>query len=71
MHYAYKKSTHPDMYVKYHHMAIKSRGPKLHVPLNTSLPIHPKMPILPAIDRLKNYSKDDFDFTLINTSQKL
>ena len=28
------------------------------------------MPILPAIDRLKNYSKDDFDFTLINTQNR-
>ncbi len=70
MHYAYKKSTHPDMYVKYHRMAIKSRGPKSCVPLPTSLPIHPKMPIFPAIDRLKNYSKDDFDFTLINTRNR-
>ncbi len=35
MHYAYKKSLHPDMYVKYHRMAIKSRGLKLRVPLPT------------------------------------
>jgi hypothetical protein len=58
------------MYIKYHCIAIKSRGPKLRMELPSSLPVHPRMDILPAIDYLKNYSKEDIDETAL-TNQNI
>ncbi len=65
MHYAYKNSTHPDMCMKYHCIAIKSCGLNLQMEFPSSLPVHPRMDILPAIDCLKNYSKEDIDETAL------
>ena len=55
MHFAYKK-TPPDMYIKFHRIAIKSSGPNLRMTSPYSLSIDPREPLLPKIDRLKKIS---------------
>jgi hypothetical protein len=61
MHYAYKQTTHPDMYITIHQMAITSSGPNLGMTLpdSASVPIHQREIIHPAIHHLKNYEKED------------
>ena len=69
MHYAYKKSMPPGMYLKYHRMAIKCRGPNLRVSMS-SLTMHLPMPILPAKDRMTNYSTTDLDVIMLENSNR-
>ncbi len=65
MYYAHKQTTHPDMYINFHLIAIKSSGPNLWMMLPNSLPIHPRVIILLAIDCLKNHKKEDIDDSLL------
>ena len=51
----------------YHHLACNAiRGPKMRIDIPTSMPIQDRQDILPAIDRLKNYDKQDFDLEKID-----
>ena len=63
MHLAYRVSTPPNIRAMYHHLACNmTRGPKLRIGIPESMLIQERQPILPAIDRLKNYDKKDVDF---------
>jgi len=65
MHLAYKPSTPKHIKQMFHKLAGDGiRGPKLRIPIPDSLPIKEKLPILPAIDRLKNYKKSDINLEL-------
>ena len=62
MHLAYRASTPSKIRAMYHHLACNAiRGPKLRICIPTSMPIQKREEILPAIDRLKNYDKNDID----------
>ena len=59
MHFAYKKTTPPDMHIKFHWIAIKYSGPNLQMRTPYSLAIHPREPLLPALDRIQKYIKEE------------
>ena len=62
MHLAYRESTSQKNRDMYHHLACNPiRGPKIRIVIPTTMKIQEKQPILPALDRLKNYEKQDFD----------
>ena len=62
MHLAYRASTSKRIRAMYHHLACNAiRGPKMRFDIPTSMAIHDREDILPAIDRMKNYDKQDFD----------
>ena len=62
MHLAYRESTPKKIRDMYHHLACNAiRGPKLRFDIPTSMPIQDRQDIMPAIDRLKNYEKQDLD----------
>ena len=62
MHLAYRASTPKKIRDMYHHLACNAiRGPKMRIDIPTSMPIQDRQDILPAIDRLKNYDKQDLD----------
>ena len=70
MHLAYKKSTPSHIQQMYHMLATSElRGPKLTVtiPDVDVLPIEDREPILPALDRLRNYAKGDIDLELFDS----
>ena len=62
MHLAYRASTPKNIREMYHHLACNAiRGPKLRINIPTTMPIQDRQAIRPAIDRLKNYDKQDLD----------
>lgn len=64
MHLGYQESTPDDVYEMWHELSGRQlRGPKLMVKIPDSLPIEDELPRLPAIDRLKNYKKEDIDMS--------
>ena len=53
----------------YHLLACQPiKGPKLRIPIPDSLSIENSDPMLPAIDRTKNYDKVDIDMLLFQTN---
>ena len=66
MQLAYKKSTPQPIQQMYHLLACHPiKGPKLRIPIPESLRIENPDPMLPAIDRIKNYDKVDIDMSLL------
>ncbi len=49
------------MYIEFHRVGSKSIGPNLQMASPYALPIHPREPLLPAIDRLKSYNKGEVE----------
>ena len=67
MHLAYKPSTPKNVKRLFHKLAADDiRGPKLKISVPDTLPIDETLPILPAIDRLKNYKKSDINHDLFD-----
>jgi len=67
MHLAYKSSTPKNVKQLFHKLAADDiRGPRLMIPIPDSLAIQERLPILPAIDRLKNYTKSDINLELFD-----
>ena len=65
MHLAYRESTPKIVKQLFHKLSANGiRGPKLRIIIPDSLPIEEKLPILSAIDRLKNYKKSDINLGL-------
>ena len=63
MHLAYDESTPKDIRDFYHTLACNDIiGPKLRTSIGDTIPIHQKEIHKDAIDRLKNYHKDDINF---------
>ena len=64
---AYKESTPIELRQMYHRLACKDiEGPKLAINIPNSMEIMPPRPHLPALDRLKNYRKEDVNLELID-----
>ncbi len=67
MHLAYKDSSPAETQKMFHLLAMKDvAGPTFRGEIPDNLEIHPQTPILPALDRLKNYSKEGIDLEKID-----
>jgi hypothetical protein len=67
MYYAYKSSTPSDIMNKFHQLALKDiSGPKICCTNLNAIEIFTANPHLPAIERLKNYSKTDVSIDHLN-----
>jgi hypothetical protein len=67
MYLAYKKTTPKDIRMALHQLGIEDiRGPTLTMNIDPSIVIEEPSPILSALDRLKNYNKDDIDLEKID-----
>ena len=67
MHLAYKDSTPAETQKMFHLLAMKDvAGPTFKGDIPDNLEISPRAPILPALDRLKNYSKEGIDLEKID-----
>ena len=62
MHLAYRASTPKPIRDVYHHLTCNAiRGPKICTGIPTTMSIEDRQAILPAIDCLKNYDRQDLD----------
>ena len=67
MQLAYRDSTPEHIRQLYHRLALNPpAGPRLRKSIPDSLAIKDRDPILPAVDRLINYKKEDIDFSLVD-----